>query len=128
MKILHKVRLAVLVSAFISGVAFAAASKPASDLATKMYCDAKAAGNPISEEEAARNAATQLGLPSGVEILVNTACDNSPFEVYSNASGAAAGGGVAALSVTTPALLIGGGILLAAAVSGGGGGDTPASP
>lgn len=137
MKGIGKVKLVAVLSLLLSSAAFAAASKPGSVLATNNYCRAKAAGNPISVQDAARNAATTLRLAGGAEILVNSACDGRPFEEYSrgagggSAGGAAAGGtGAAGFTVSSAAIIVGGVVLAAAAVSGGGGGgdDTNTSP
>ena len=142
MKVLGKVLTASALSMILTTSVFGAASQPASELATKLYCDAQAAGNPISEQAAARNAATSLSTGGGVEILINTACDGRSFAEYSASGGGsgagvasggagagAAGSGLATFAVTSPAVIIGGVVLVAAAVSGGGGGDdTPASP
>ncbi len=137
-----KAKSLAILSLVLSTSVFAAVSPPASDAATKLFCDAKAAGNPISQQAAAQQAATNLGVPGGTQVLVNIACDGRSFAEYSrgvnaaggsaSAGGAAAGGAgaTAGFTVSSAAIIVGGVVLAAAAVSGGGGGgdDTNTSP
>lgn len=124
MKMFSKIKTVALVSVLVSGTAFAAVNQQASNLATKLYCDVKGTEAAISEQTAAQNAATQLGLAAGVEILVDTSCSTA-------AAAGSTGGGVTSGSSFTTIALIGGGIaVLAAAASGGsdGGDNGNASP
>lgn len=138
MKVFGKIKLIALVSVLLSGTVFAAVNQAASDLATKLYCDARGTNAPLTEQQAAQQAATNLAVTAGTQILVDTSCRVAAGTTGSGAnagtSGAAAGGSVgtgavAAFDVTTAAAIVGGVLVLAAvASSGGGGDDTPASP
>lgn len=121
MKIFSKIKTVALVSVLVSGTAFAAVNQQASNLATKLYCDVKGAEAAISEQTAAQNAATQLGVGAGTEILVDTSCGTA-------AAAGSTGGGAATTSSFTTIALIGGGIAVLAAAASGGGDNGNASP